>query len=69
MYLTVSFEILIEDNAVNAPEVKKNAIKIIVKIPRDSSFKSMVQKIAVQNSNIMHRVVTLYYYGKNGNQN
>lgn len=66
MYSNVPIQILVEDDPFNAPDATKVAKTIIVKIPRDCSFKTMAQKIADQYPGIMHRVVMLYYYAKNG---
>lgn len=68
MYTNAAIEVFVEDDIFNSPDAKKIARTIIVKIPRGSSFKTMVQTIAENYPDIMDRVVMLYYYAKNGKQ-
>lgn len=69
MSSNVAIEILIEDDEFTAPEAKKVARTIIVKIPGDSSFQVMAQKISEKYPDIHYRVVSFYFYARNGKKN
>lgn len=66
MYLNAPIQIVVEDDEFNAPEAKKISGTIIVKVPRDCSFETFFQQLADQHPDVINRVLTLYYFGRNG---
>lgn len=69
MYLSVPLQIVVEDDAFNAPDAKKIAGTIIVKVPRNCSLEILFQRMSDEQPDVMNRVLTLYYFDRKGKQN
>lgn len=66
MSSTAAIEVVIVDDAFDAPELAKIGAKIVVKMPPNASLKTMVEKIMDRYPVLRASLINLYFFDENG---